>query len=127
MIFPCLFVTITEKRGRGVFTTERIEADTIIEISPVIVMTKVDRELLDKTLLHDYIFEWGTEKNQCCMALGFVPVYNHSYNSNCEYEMDFEAELIKIRTVRSIEAGQELFINYNGDWNDSTPVWFDAK
>jgi uncharacterized protein len=132
MIFPCLFIAVTENMGRGVFTSENIEADTVIEISPVIVMSGDDRKLLDKTPLHDYIFEWGMEKNNpivigCCMALGYVPVYNHSYKSNCEYEMDFDTEMIKIKTVHFVKAGQELFINYNGDWNDRKPVWFDTK
>jgi SET domain-containing protein len=113
--------------GRGVFTSIDIEGNTIIETSPVIVMTKEERKLLDQTLLHDYIFEWGTEKDHCCMALGYVPVYNHSYQSNCEYEMNFENATIKIKTIRLIKVGEELFINYNGDWNDPKPVWFDAK
>ena len=26
-----------------------------------------------------------------------------------------------------IKAGEELFINYNGEWNDSKRLWFDAK
>ena len=59
-------------------------------------------------------------------TLGYVPIYNHSYTSNCEYEMDFDNELISIKTVRLIKAGEELFINYNGDWNDSKPLWFEA-
>ena len=113
--------------GRGVFTSEPIEADTVIEIAPVIVMSKEDRKLLDQTLLHDYIFEWGRNQQQCCMALGYVPVYNHSYQSNCEYEMDFNAEIITITAVRFIQQGEELFINYNGTWNDSKRVWFDKK
>ena len=90
-------------------------------------MTKEERILIDKTLLHDYIFEWGGEKEQCCMALGYVPVYNHSYKSNCEYEMDFESELIQIKTVHPVKTGEELVINYNGTWDDDKPVWFDAK
>ena len=49
--------------GQGVFTHEDIEPDTIIELSPVIVMPESDRAWLDKTLLHDYIFEWGADKN----------------------------------------------------------------
>ncbi len=113
--------------GRGVFTTAAIEEGKIIEISPVIVMSAEDRKFLDKTLLHDYIFEWGANKDQCCMALGYVPVYNHSYQSNCEYEMDYENQVMSIITVRDIKEGEELFINYNGDWNDSKPVWFEAK
>ncbi|HRO71167.1 MAG TPA: SET domain-containing protein [Chitinophagaceae bacterium] len=126
MILPFIFIAPAAGMGRGVFTSEPIAADTVIEISPVIVMTAEDRLHLDKTLLHDYIFEWGGKKKQCCMALGYIPIYNHSYKSNCEYEMDYENELIRIKTVRHIKAGEELFINYNGDWNDSKPLWFDA-
>jgi SET domain-containing protein len=125
MILPSLFIAPTDKMGRGVFTSENIAKDTIIEISPVIVMTGEERILLDKTLLHDYIFEWGQRRESCCMALGYVPLYNHSYKSNCEYEMDFGQQLITIRTVRFIKAGEEVFINYNGDWNNPAPVWFD--
>jgi uncharacterized protein len=54
-------------------------------------------------------------------------VYNHSYGSNCEYFMDFKEETISIKTIRNVEAGEELTINYNGDWNDRKPVWFDAE
>ncbi|MGN6804300.1 MAG: SET domain-containing protein [Ginsengibacter sp.] len=116
----------TAKKGRGVFTKEVIKANTVIEESPVIVMGAEDRMLLDKTLLHDYIFAWGNQKDQCCMALGFIPLYNHNYASNCEYFMDFEEETIQIKTVRQINADEELTINYNGDWNDAKRVWFDV-
>ena len=127
MILSCLFMAESPAKGRGMFTNELILADTIIEIAPVIVMSAADRILLDKTLLHDYIFEWGTDKTQCCMALGFVPIYNHSYNSNCEYFMDYSTNTIMLKTVKNIEAGEEVFINYNGDFNDKTALWFDAK
>lgn len=113
--------------GRGMFTNELIPADTIIEVAPVIVMPAAERISLDKTLLHDYIFEWGTDKKQCCMALGMVPIYNHSYNSNCEYFMDYSTETIMLKTVRDIAKNEEVFINYNGDFNDATLLWFDAK
>ena len=127
MILPFLFIAPTDSMGRGVFTSEDIDAGVVIEMAPVIVMSGEERKLLDQTLLHDYIFEWGDDLQRCCMALGYVPVYNHSYQSNCEYEMDFEEELINIKTVRTIKAGEELFINYNGEWNDTTPLWFEAK
>jgi SET domain-containing protein len=127
MILPFLFIAPTEKMGRGVFTSDDIQADTVVEISPVLIMSLDDRKLLDQTLLHDYIFEWGDQKEKCCMALGYVPVYNHSYLANCEYEMDYTQATISIKTVRAIKAGEELFINYNGDWNNTKPVWFDVK
>jgi SET domain-containing protein len=126
MILGCLYIALTKSMGRGVFTSENISGGTIVEESPVIVMSQEERMLLDQTLLHDYIFEWGENKEQCCMALGYVAVYNHSYRSNCEYEMDFDKQVIRIKTMESINAGEELFINYNGPWNDSRAVWFDA-
>lgn len=126
MIHKSLYIDFVEKKGKAVFSDQDIPADVIIEVSPVIVMRKEDRFHLDKTLLHDYIFEWGELKDKCCMALGFIPIYNHSYYSNCEYFMDFEEETIFVKTVRSIQKGEELTINYNGDWNDQSKVWFEA-
>ena len=127
MIQPFLIIAETPGRGRGIFTSDDISADTVIEIAPVIVMSREDRVLLDQTLLHDYIFEWGEQKDKCAMALGYVPLYNHANNSNCEYGMNYEDDTITITTKRNVAAGEELFINYNGDWDDSRPVWFDVK
>jgi SET domain-containing protein len=126
MLLPSLFIAPAPGMGRGVFTNENIEAGTIVEVSPVLVMSLEERKLLDQTLLHDYIFEWGNKKDKCCMALGYVPVYNHSYRSNCEYEMDFDFETITIKAVHFIKTGEELFINYNGAWDDQKKVWFEV-
>lgn len=127
MIHPHLYIDNSSGKGRGVFTKTMLPVNTVVEISPVIVMSSEERKLLDQTLLHDYIFEWGPNSDQCCMALGYVAVYNHAYLSNCEYEMDFAGKTIKIKTVKRVEAGEELFINYNGDWNSTRPVWFHTK
>jgi len=127
MILPSLFIAPVEGKGRGVYTGEDLDKGTAVEVSPVIVMTRAERTLLDKTTLHDYIFEWGPKKDHCCVALGYVSVYNHSYASNCEYEMDYDYKTITIKTVRAIGAGEELTINYNGTWNNKKKVWFDVK
>jgi uncharacterized protein len=126
-ISPSIFVAKSKSMQRGVYANATLEAGVIVEIAPVIVMSGEERKLLDQTLLHDYIFEWGREKKECCMALGYVPLYNHSYKSNCYYEMDFKKKIITIKTARKIKKEEELFINYNGDWDDAKPVWFDAK
>ena len=127
MVKPYLYIGTTVYKGRGMFTSKSINTNTIIETSPVLVMRKGDREFIDKTLLHDYIFEWGIKKDTCCIALGYVSIYNHSYKSNCEYFMNFDDEIIEIKTVRAIEKDEELTINYNGDWNNTKKIWFDAK
>lgn len=121
-----LFITDSDGKGRGVFTREPIEAETIVEIAPVIVMESTHRVLLDQTPLFDYIFEWGENRRQCAMALGWIPLYNHDVHSNCEYFMDFEEATIFVKTTRKVEAGEELCVNYNGDSGDEKPVWFQA-
>jgi Proteins containing SET domain len=128
MLLPGIYVGDTERKGRGMFTEKPIPADTVVELAPVLVMTADERKLLDQTRLHDYIFEWQPgETDMCCMAQGYISVYNHSYASNCEYFMDYDNETIFIKTVRDIETGEELTINYNGDWNDEKPVWFEVS
>ena len=127
MIEGQLYLSITQNKGRGVFTKSDIDADTILETAPVIVMSSDERKLLDQTLLHDYIFEWQPDGlEMCCMALGWVPMYNHSYESNCEYFMNYDDQTIYIQAMRDINAGEELTINYNGTYNDKEKVWFDA-
>lgn len=113
--------------GRGVFTTSSLAEGELIEIAPVIVMSAADRKHIDQTFLHDYIFEWGDDHKRCCMSLGCVPLYNHSFAANCIYEMDFKKEIISIMAVRRIKRGEELFINYNGSWDDGAPLWFQVK
>ena len=127
MVMPYLLIKNIAGKGRGVFTIKAIHAGTTIEKAPVIVMPEKDRTLLDQTLLHDYIFEWGADSKQCCMALGYVPVYNHSYKSNCEYFMDFDNDMISVKAIRDISEGEEITINYNGNWDDEKPVWFEVE
>lgn len=127
MIKPYLYVNKTKEKGRGVFTKEAIPAGTQIEVSPVLVLSGNDTSIVDKTKLHNYIFLWGARETRSCIALGFCSIYNHAYEPNCEYEMDFDAETMAIKTRRDIKKGEELSINYNGDIEDKSPVWFDVK
>jgi SET domain-containing protein len=126
MILPDLIIAPSGKKGRGVFAGKTIEKNTVIEISPVIVLDKKDRNLIEKTKLNNYIFEWGDKRKKACIALGYVSLYNHSYSSNCEYEMDFESKTIKITTVKKVMIGEELTINYNAEPDNKTPIWFEV-
>ena len=127
MILPHLVIAPSGSRGRGVFATRNIPANTVVEISPVLVLSKKERSLIEQTKLTNYIFEWGDRRVMACLGLGYVSLYNHEYTSNCEYDMDFVHNLITIRTVRKIKKGEELCVNYNADPNDKTKVWFHAK
>ncbi len=122
-----LTIASSPKRGRGVFTTKNLKKGTVIEISPVLVLTEKERKTLEKTLLYHYVFEWGDDKKRAALALGYISLYNHSYDANCEYEMEFGKKLMTVRTVKNIKKGEELFINYNATPDDKTEVWFDTK
>lgn len=125
MLHPALYIADTHTKGRGVFTRSALASGELLEIAPVIVLHEGDRKWVDKTRLHDYIFEWQPEgKDLCCVALGYVSIYNHAENANCTYEMSYEEETISIYTIREIDAGEELCINYNGDPYQSDRIWF---
>lgn len=119
-----LYIDKAGKKGKGVFTTKAIPANTVIEVAPVVVLNAKDRKKLEETKLYHYIFEWGDDTSLGGMGLGYVSMYNHTSPSNCEYEMDYEEETISIKTMRAIKAGEELTINYSAGWDDWKPVWF---
>lgn len=127
MILPILAIAPSKQRGRGVFATEAIEAQTILEISPVLVLSMVDRKKAEETMLYNYIFEWGEGHELGALGMGYISIYNHSYQPNCSYQMDFDNELMTITAIHDIAVGEELFINYNADPEDQSPIWFEAE
>ena len=63
-------------------------------------MSADERKLLDQTTLHDYIFEWGPNRKQCCMAIGYVPFTIIPINPIVNTKWILMPESITITTVR---------------------------
>lgn len=122
-----LYIAYSEVHGKGVFTAREIEAGEVIEICPVLLFPKKELPHVRQTMLDDYYFDWGDDDEWYAICLGYGSLYNHSYEPNAEYDMDFHAQTIDFHAVRKIEAGQEIFVNYNGYPNDQTPVWFEKQ
>jgi SET domain-containing protein len=111
-------------KGRGVFARRPIAEGDVIESCPVLVMPAADlRRGEDWTHLGDYCFEWG--EGTMALALGFGSLYNHSYRPNARYE-DVAGPTKLFVAVRDIAAGEEITVNYNGEPDDASPVWFDV-
>lgn len=127
MIHPSLFIAKTKTKGRGVFTRDALEANTLLEIAPVIVLNEEERKLIDKTALYDYYFCWGDEQQEAAIPLGWAGIYNHDKDANCRYETYFETKEIHILSVRNIAAGEELCINYNFDEEGESIIWFEES
>lgn len=122
---PFLFFGPSNLGGRGVFTSEPIQAGDLIEICPAIVLPEEQLPVIHGTKLHDYYFLWGDEQKECALALGFGSLYNHAYHPNAEYILDYEYNTIDFYAIDYIPAGEEITVNYNGLPFDETPVWFD--
>lgn len=94
---------------------------------PVIVIPADETDSVDETTLVDYVFWWGVKGDQYAMCLGLGSLINHAYQPNARYWTNYGPRTIDFIALRDIEPGEELFVNYNGDPEDQTPVWFDAN
>lgn len=124
MLLNSLYISETKDKGRGVFTDKFIEKGSIVEIAPVIVLNEKDTEKVHETALYYYSFMWSDDNKKAAVVLGYGSIYNHSYSPNCEYKTFYEDRLVHFVSLRDIEAGEELTINYNHDPKDQSPLWF---
>lgn len=118
-------VNIT-KYGRGVFATTQYKQDDVIEVCPVIVLSKDERSKIDDTKLFDYYFSWGTRDDQAAIALGFGSLYNHSYTPNAKYVKKFDSNEVHFVALKIIKIGEEILVNYNGNPKSIEPLWFEV-
>lgn len=123
---PSLYITESPKHGKGVFTSDGLVEGSLLEICPVIIIPEEELESIHNTILHDYYYYWGEEEKEGCIVLGFGSVYNHSSTPNAECIPDYENETFSYYTLKNIEAGEEILVNYNGDSNDGD-LWFEVK
>ena len=125
MLLNSLYIAASPNKGSGVFTNAFIASGTLIEIAPMLVLPEKDCKLIDESFLYNYYFLWGDEHKNYALALGYGSLYNHSYQPACKYETYYEDNTIHFITIRDVNEGEELTINYNWDVNDKTPIWFD--
>lgn len=117
-------VDFTRNKGRGVYATRHFDAGDLIERAPVHVIPNSEWCHVDKTVLTDYCFLWGDEM---ALPFGNFIFYNHSYSPNAHYVKRLDDRIIEMLALRDIENGEEILMNYNGDPEDDTPVWFEVE
>lgn len=129
-------VGISSVHGRGVFSICDIAQDELIECCPLITADDVETELLDRTVLKDYIFRMHESRLVTAMfrsklvvsgmPLGYGSFYNHQRFPNVGHQLilvenPFGADEMLFYALRYIPEGKELFINYTGDHTGQTP------
>ncbi|MFX1480588.1 MAG: SET domain-containing protein-lysine N-methyltransferase [Promethearchaeota archaeon] len=120
---------ISEKKGRGVFAKKYIAKGEVIDIAPIILISKKDWELIEPTILSNYSFEWDDPKCKgefdAAISLSISQFINHSYKPNVKYRYNYKSNSIEYITIKSISKGEEILVNYNGSPLDKSPVWFE--
>nr|WP_154958729.1 SET domain-containing protein [Paenibacillus xylanexedens] len=108
--------------NRGVFATVDIAKGKLIHQAPVVPYPNEDHEHIEKTILEDYVFEYGA--NHTAILLGYGSLINHSYEPNATYDINFENHTFDFYAYKDIKAGEEILINYNGEEDNMDPLWF---
>ncbi|MCD8503020.1 MAG: SET domain-containing protein [Bacillaceae bacterium] len=108
--------------NRGVFAIRNIKKGELLHEAPVISYPNEQHQYIEQTILGDYAFEYGI--NHSAILLGYGMLFNHSYEPNAVYEINFNNNTFDFFAFRDIKAGDEILINYNGDVDDKDPLWF---
>ena len=111
--------------NRGVFATRDIQKGELLHEAPVISYPNEQHKYMEKTILGDYAFEFGI--GQSAILLGYGMLFNHSYEPNATYEINFKNNTFDFFAFTDIKAGEEILINYNGDVDDLDPLWFNEE
>jgi SET domain-containing protein len=119
---------ISKKKGKGIFAKEDIEKDVIIDVAHILLIPNKEWELIKDTVLSNYSFEWDDPtyigKCESAVSLSVSQFINHSYNPNVRYTYDYKKKCISYITLREISKGEEITVNYNGNVDDKSPMWF---
>ncbi|TFK52265.1 hypothetical protein OE88DRAFT_1379284 [Heliocybe sulcata] len=117
-------VRYSEGKGRGVFAERQIDAQTVLEISPVLLFTKDEYNAYGKhTVLDQYPLKWPD--GRMALAQGLGSLFNHSDHPNVSYTADIETDSIRYTTTRAVAPDEELCIFYGHEQRfentDGTP------
>ena len=97
--------------GRGIFALDNIIKGEILEECHFFM---VPRNLQYPQILMDHFFAWPKNHNphEMVICLGYGSIFNHSDIPNADWETDMDKFLIRFIAIENIDAGQEIFTNY---------------
>lgn len=99
----------SEIHGYGVFATEDIEKDDILEEVPVILYQKSDLAS-ENTYITTY--SYGITDDVVAIPMGCAGMYNHSQTPNVGSNFNSYLRIYTHFALRDIKAGEELTLDY---------------
>jgi SET domain-containing protein len=122
---PGLYFAPSGKHRYGMFCSEDILKESIIEICPILLMAGEQAAFIKKGhILYEYYFEWSDD--QMAIALGYGSLYNHDTHPNASFDPDYAFEHIVFRAIKDIPAGDEIVVDYHAGSPDEK-LWFEVK
>jgi len=114
-----IIVNNSEIHFRGVFATEDIESEELIERCPMVPLAFRSRYQSDPQIW-DYLYSQKTcECNECkkhgflfYMVLGYGMIYNHQDTPNTKWHFDYNNLVADVISQRKILKGEEIFVSY---------------
>lgn len=126
-LHPHLVVRAFSGKGRGVIARHAIGEGEVIDRNPVVVVPREQVAAIERTVLDDYVFRWGDDRDSVAVALGAMSLLSHAYRPNANYVRHPERDELWLVALRDIAAGEELTINYGGRPDTRAPVWFEVE
>jgi len=106
-----IYIGDSKVHGRGVFASEFIEKNEILEECHFII---VPRDLQYPNILVNHFFAWpkGKAPHELAICLGSGSIFNHSDIPNADWVTDESKYIIRFFAIDSINPGDEIFTNY---------------
>lgn len=105
-IKKCLYIAPSIKGGYGVFTSQFIPRDSIVEIARTLPINSQARKACKLLQLYDY----NIDDKTTCISLGYGSMYNHNTDHNIDYF--YTVDKMFYITNRDVLPDSELYVNY---------------
>lgn len=96
-------------KGRGVFADKAIRNGTYVIIDPAVILPGKQSQLIDKTALAQYYFDW---EGTAFVALGQSSLLNHSDKPNLDWAFNKKDQTVGFFAARDIKKDEELTFDY---------------
>jgi SET domain-containing protein len=107
--FP-FYVKKVRGKGWGAFSSKKIPKGTIFNVTPLLVLTVREANLMSGSSLEPYWYQFGTKGR--AIALGLGSIMNHSHEPNCSYRFSKKKRTLSFYALKDIPAHEELTHDY---------------
>jgi hypothetical protein len=107
---------------RGVFATEDIESQELIERCPLVILDFRTKYHKDKKIF-DYLYTNKCPCKDCenhgalfLMVMGYGMIYNHQDTPNTRWVFQIKDRIADVIAERPIKKGEEIFVSYGDSY-----------